>query len=94
MAGAFSPFTVVKSLYLSKEIAVRVAPALQDLTRGLGNVTEVLPVLQNIFLEEPQSLGPAQEAIRQFLAARQRSRCPVAIHRWEIIREMWYEIDD
>lgn len=90
----FHPFTVVKSLYLSKEIAVRVAPALQDLTRGLGNVTEVLPVLQNIFLEEPQSLGPAQEAIRQFLAARQRSRCPVAIHRWEIIREMWYEIDD
>ncbi len=84
----------MKSLYLSKELAVHVAPALQDLTRGLGNVTEVLPVLQNLFLEEPQSLGPAQEAIRQFVAARRRSRCPVVIHCWEIIPEMWYEVDD
>jgi hypothetical protein len=76
----------VKDLFLSVELALRVAPALQDL--AMGNVTEVLPVLQNVFLEEPESLGPAQEAIRQFVAARQLSGHPVAIHRWEIMREM------
>jgi hypothetical protein len=79
-------FNAVKDLFLSVELALRVAPALQDL--AMGNVTEVLPVLQNVFLEEPESLGPAQEAIRQFVAARQLSGHPVAIHRWEIMREM------
>ena len=88
----FHPFTAVKNMYLSKELALRVMPTLQIIAKG--NTTEVVPVLQNIFFEEPKSFWPVQEAIRQFVAARQLTGCPVAVHRWEIVREMWYEVDD
>jgi len=44
------PFTTVKSLYLCKIFAPRIAPALEELV-GSRRV-EVLPTLQNIFLEE------------------------------------------
>ena len=43
-------FTTVKNLYLSKEFAQRIVAALQELVGG--RTTEVLPTLQNIFLEE------------------------------------------
>ena len=72
------PFTNVKNLHISKNVAPCVAPALQELT-GEG-VTEVLPALQNIFLDGFQLSPPVQEAIRQFVAARQFSGHPVAIH--------------
>jgi len=55
--------------YLTHRLAVRVAPALQELT-GAG-VTEVVPILRNIFVERLDSLGPVQEALGQFVAARQ-----------------------
>ena len=48
------PFSAVKNLYLSEEFGPRIAPALQE-----GGTTEVLPTLQNIFLEGLQSSGPA-----------------------------------
>jgi hypothetical protein len=44
------PFTAVKNLYLSKEFAPIIAGALQKLV-GTG-ITEVLPSLRNIFVEE------------------------------------------
>jgi hypothetical protein len=75
------PFTSVSSLYLSEGIARRVAPALRDLQRE--GVTEVLPALQNLFLEGLQSSGPVPKAIKQFVAARRLSGHPVAVHRWE-----------
>jgi F-box-like len=76
------PFTAVKNLYLSKEFAPRVAPALQELVGG--RTTEVLPTLQNIFLEgHPSSSGPVQEGIGQFVATRQVTRRPVAVSRWD-----------
>ena len=47
----------MKSMYLAKGVVVRVAPALKNLT-GPG-VTEVLPVLRDIFVRRLDSLlGP------------------------------------
>ena len=76
----FQPFIAVKGLYISREFAPHIAPALQVLG---GRVTEVLPALQSIFFEEPLPSGPVQEAIGQFVAARQRASHPIAVSRWE-----------
>ena len=43
-------FTAVKNLYLSEEVALFVAPALEEVAEGSFN--NVLPSLQNIFFEE------------------------------------------
>jgi hypothetical protein len=75
------PFTAVKSLYLSKGIALRVARALEVLARG-GAVTEILPVLQRFFVEGLEPSGSVQGAIEQFIAARQLSDHPVTVERW------------
>jgi hypothetical protein len=56
-------------MYLSQGVAVHFAPALQELTGE--RATETLPVLRNIFVESLDSLGPVQESIGQFVAARQ-----------------------
>ena len=74
------PFTAVKNLYLSKEFTTRIAPALQELVGD--RTTEVLPALQNIFLEGFESSEPVQEGIRQLVAARQVASCPIAVARW------------
>jgi hypothetical protein len=74
------PFTTVKGLYISREFAPRLAPALQELVRE--RVTEVLPALQSLFLKEPLP-GPVQETIGQFVAARQLASRPIAVSRWE-----------
>jgi hypothetical protein len=42
-------FSAVKNLYLSKEFTKHVAPALQELV--VGGTTQMLPNLQNLFLE-------------------------------------------
>ena len=41
---------------------------------------EVLPALEDIFLDWPEPSGPVQEAIGGFVTARQLSDHPVAIH--------------
>ena len=71
------PFTAVKNFYLSKEFAPGIAAALQELVRG--RATEVLPNLQNVFVEGFEPLGPFQEKIGLFDTARQLSGHPVAI---------------
>jgi hypothetical protein len=71
------PFTAVKNLYLSNEFAPGIAAALQGLVES--RITEVLPSLQNIFVEGPEPSGPFQESIGQFVAARQLSGHPIAI---------------
>ena len=74
------PFTGVKNLYLSKEFAPLIVPALQEL---IGDRTaEVLPTLQNIFLEELQQSGPVQEGIEKFVSARQFSGHPITVSLW------------
>jgi hypothetical protein len=73
------PFTSVKDLCLSEELALRVPLALKELV----SATEVVPALQNLFLEglQPSSTRRlVQETIRPFIAARQLSNHPVAVH--------------
>ena len=75
------PFIAVKNLYLSKKFSPHIACALQELSGG--RTTEVLPALQNVFLEGFQSSEPFHEGIRQFISARQLTNLPVAISVWE-----------
>ncbi|KAF8486311.1 hypothetical protein DFH94DRAFT_179855 [Russula ochroleuca] len=71
------PFTAVKNLYLSKEIASCIVPALQQL---IGDrITEVLPALEKISLEGLRFRGPSQEGIRNFIAARRLSGHPITV---------------
>jgi F-box-like len=72
------PFTAVKNLYLSKEFVPGIAAALQEL--GEERMTEVLPSLQNIFVE---ALEASRPYVGQFVAARQLSNHPIAIFDWE-----------
>ena len=71
------PFIAVKNLYLSRQFAPRIGPALQELTGG--RTTEVLPALQNVFLEGFQPSEPIQEGIARFISARQLINQPVII---------------
>ena len=72
--------TSVKRLYMSKEIAPRIVPALRELVDG--RTMAVLPALQNIFLDELQS-GPVQENIGKFVAARLLSGHFITVSHWE-----------
>jgi hypothetical protein len=76
-------FVAVKNLYLSKEFVPHVAHALQELLGG--RTTEVLPTLENIFLEGllSQTSGPLQKGIEKFVAARQLTNLPVTVSRWD-----------
>ena len=74
------PFTAVKNLYLSGGFAPGVTAALQELVGG--RIAEVLPSLQNVFVEGLEALGPFQKNIGQFVAARQLSDHPIAISVW------------
>jgi hypothetical protein len=74
-------FPIVENLYLSEEIAQRVARALQEVPAE-RLPTDVLPALQNLFIERLQPTGPVQEAIRKFVAARQLSGHPIAVRCW------------
>src|SRR5216683_794949 len=72
------PFTSVKDLELSKDLVPFIAPALQELSGE--RVTEVLPSLENLFLEGLQPSEPVKEAIEKFIAAQQLAGCPVTVH--------------
>jgi hypothetical protein len=74
------PFIFVRDLVLSEGVGELLAPTLQELARG--NVTGVLPMLQNIFLKEPYQLMDTQEAFGQFIAARQHAGHPVNYPHW------------
>ena len=74
------PFSAVKNLYLCKKIAECIASALQELVGE--SVADVLPALERIFLEDVQPSGPDEDAIGQFVAARQLSGHSVAVSRW------------
>jgi hypothetical protein len=71
------PFTAVKNLYLCKAFAPSLAATLQELVGD--RMTEVLPSLQNIFVDE---LEPFEKNIGQFIVARQLSGHPIAISIW------------
>jgi hypothetical protein len=75
------PFASAKNLHLSGQVTPRIMPALQELVGA--RTTEVLPALQNIFLEELQLSGPVQEGVERFAATRQAAGHPIAVSRWE-----------
>ena len=77
----FHPFTAVKNLYLSKVFASHIAPALQELVKE--RVTDVLPALECLLLEEFQPSGHVQEGIGKFVAARQLAGHPITVSFWE-----------
>ena len=47
-----------------------------------GGTTEVLPTLQNTFLEGLRSSVPVQQGIGQFVATRQAISRPIAVIQW------------
>ena len=74
------PFTAAKNLYLSETFAPGIVAALQEL---IGDrITEVLPSLQNIFVQGLEPSGPFQENIGRVVAARRLSGHPIAIYDW------------
>jgi hypothetical protein len=76
----FRPFTAVKNLYISKKFALCTASALHELVEE--GVPDLLPALESISLEGLQKSGPVQEAIGQFVAARQLLGHHVAVSDW------------
>ena len=71
----------VKDLYLTRGSVPLIAPALQGPIEEGG--TEVLPALKNLFLEELPLSESVQEAIGQFVAARQLADRPIAVSHWD-----------
>jgi hypothetical protein len=76
----FHPFTAVKFLYMSEDFVPRVAHALQASVEA--GVTEVLPALRVLFLEEPCPSGPVLEVIEKFVAARKLSGNRIFVFLW------------
>ncbi|KAI0249317.1 hypothetical protein BJV78DRAFT_1228738 [Lactifluus subvellereus] len=77
----FRPFTAVRTLRISRHTQSSIVRALQGLTGE--RAIEVLPALDGLYLEDYQPSGPEQKAIGPFIAARQYSDHPVAVHHWE-----------
>ena len=76
----FHSLSAVKNFYLSEKFALRIAPALQELVGGI--TMDVLPNLQNMFLEGLRPSGPVQEGIVKFVAARELSGHPITVSLW------------
>ena len=83
------PFVTVMDHYISREFTPRIAPVLKELVGE--TVTEVLPALRTLFLEEPSPSGPVQEAIEQFIAARQLASRPITVSHWDRKRDKLLE---
>ena len=75
------PFIAIKSLCLSRAFVPRIADALQILAGE--SVTEVLPALRALFLDDPGPSGTVQENIGQFVAARQFVGHSIAVSLWK-----------
>jgi hypothetical protein len=80
MVGTFSSIYHFEESLPSREHVPRIVPTLQELVGE--RVTEVLPTLQCIFLQDLQESEFIPEAMQQFIAARQLSSRPIAIFYW------------
>jgi hypothetical protein len=86
------PFTTVENLYLSQQLSPHIVTALHGI---IGErTTEVLPSLQNLFLQRLSPPGPVEEAIEQFVAAQHLSSRPIAVSQWDRVRDSWWEHED
>jgi hypothetical protein len=73
-------FPSVKDIVISEKTFQLLAPALDELAGD--SVMEVLPALQNIFLQGRQPSEPDKKAIGRLVTMRQLSDCPVTVqHR-------------
>jgi hypothetical protein len=68
----------VKNMHLAGPFGLGFMSALKDFSGE--RATEVLPVLQDIFLEELQPTGPLKEAVGQFIATRRLSGHTITVH--------------
>ena len=75
------PFTTVEVLYLSREFSPHIVSALHGII-GEGTM-EVLPSLQNLFLEQQVLAGRFEEDIKQFVSALHLSSRPMAVLQWD-----------
>jgi hypothetical protein len=75
------PFTGLKDLHVGEGLTQHYALALQELAGQ--RVTEVLPALQNLFIEKLELSRLIQQILGQFVAARQLLGLPVAVHNWD-----------
>ena len=87
------PLTSLEELDMSRELVLRVAPALQGLVDE--EVMEVLPALHSVFIRDfwPSGLELVRETIGKFLAARQTCGHPVAFQDPEI-ESGWGTVSD
>jgi hypothetical protein len=86
----FRPFTAVRTLLIHPQHQSRILLALQELTGE--RATEVFPALDRLYVfPAPDDSyhrwkyspsGSDQQAIESFVAARQHSDHPVAVHHW------------
>lgn len=82
------PFVAVKSLYVSDEFTFHVAYALGSLVDE--RVMEVLPALQTLFLQHPDTReSGVQRSIGAFVTARQFAGHPIVVSRWENISDAY-----
>lgn len=79
------PFTALRDLYLSENLALRIGPALQGLTED--GATRAFPALRNVFSDGPQQSGPS----RKPLHSSSRSDGPLAtlLPPTEMTGEIW-----
>jgi hypothetical protein len=87
----FRPFTAVKSLYVSKDLAKCIACALQELVDE--RVTDALPSLERLYLatNRDHPWGLIQKASDPFVAARERLGHAIAVYRLSLGRP-WVEL--
>jgi hypothetical protein len=81
------PFTSIKHFLLEERTP---HGALKQLARE--GIIDVFSALQNIFLEGPQLSDPVKNAIGKFVAARQLSGRPVAVHHKRRPRREWQQM--
>jgi hypothetical protein len=75
------PFTSAKDLYLGSIIAPHVTRKMRGLTGE--STAEVLPALQNIFIQEFRRSKALRESIGPFMVDQQLFGHPVTVHHWE-----------
>jgi len=74
----FRPLTALETLRLDKNFAPLIVPALRHSQLAAEGATQLFPALQVLFIEGPSY--PLQEAIDEFITARELSGLPVAVY--------------
>ena len=78
--GLLGYFTAVEDLYLSEGVSLCLAPTLREFAED--GVTEALPALKNLYLEELQPSGPVWEPLLMFAAMKHLSGHPIDVQCW------------